>query len=122
VSILKIAKLEFIQHPVKYFSEAGNGDLEVSVVNDVTKQVVPVQIIDNEDNTYSVEVNPDAPGTYTTNLTYGGLKVPFSKKTVIGTVADTSKVQVEGLEQSEYSRVRVLRVLCAIISDDFFIR
>lgn len=75
--------------------------MEVSVVNDVTKQVIPVQLIDNEDNTYSVEVNPEAPGTYTTNLTYGGLKVPFSKKTVISTQTDTSKVQVEGLEQSE---------------------
>lgn len=73
-------------------------------MNDATKQVVPIQIIDNEDNTYTVEVKPDAPGTYTTNLNYGGLKVPFSKKTVISTQAssvDVSKVQVEGLEQSK---------------------
>lgn len=79
--------------------------MEVNVLNDVTKQPVPVQLIDNEDNTYTVEVNPEAPGTYTTNLTYGGLKVPFNKKTVISPVADTSKVQVEGLEQSKYKSV-----------------
>lgn len=78
--------------------------MEVSVVNDATKQQVPIQLIDNEDNTYTVEVSPDAPGTYTTNLNYGGLKVPFNKKTVISTQAssvDVSKVQVEGLEQSK---------------------
>lgn len=73
----------------------------MNVINDVTKQAVATQLIDNEDNTYTCEVNPEAPGTYTTNLTYGGLKVPFNKKTVIGTQTDTSKVQVEGLEQSE---------------------
>jgi filamin len=86
------------------YSEAGNGDLEVNVVNDVTKQAVPVNIIDNEDNTYTVEIKPEAPGTYTTNLNYGGLKVPFNKKTVISSQAaqvDVSKVQVEGLEQSK---------------------
>ncbi|XP_070493670.1 filamin-A isoform X2 [Chironomus tepperi] len=85
-------------------SEAGNGDLEVSVVNDATKQAVPINLIDNEDNTYTVEITPEAPGTYTTNLNYGGLKVPFNKKTVITSAqtstVDVSKVQVEGLEQS----------------------
>lgn len=85
--------------------EAGNGDLEVSVVNDATKQSVPINLIDNEDNTYTVEITPDAPGTFTTNLTYGGLKVPFNKKTVITSsqtsTVDVSKVQVEGLEQSK---------------------
>jgi filamin len=79
--------------------------LEVSVVNDATKQAVPINLIDNEDNTYTVEITPDAPGTFTTNLTYGGLKVPFNKKTVITSsqtsTVDVSKVQVEGLEQSK---------------------
>lgn len=77
------------------------GDLQVNVVNDATKQLVPTKLIDNEDNTYTVELTPDAPGTFTTNLTYGGLKVPFNKKTVIGSSVDVSKVQVEGLSQSK---------------------
>lgn len=82
-------------------SEAGDGDLQVNVINDATKQLVPIKLIDNEDNTYTVEITPDAPGTFTTNLTYGGLKVPFNKKTVIIPSADVSKVQVEGLSQSK---------------------
>lgn len=76
--------------------------MEVNVVNDATKQLVPVQVIDNEDNTYTVELSPDAPGTYTTNLTYGGLKVPFNKKSTVSSPSvDVSKVQIEGLEQSK---------------------
>lgn len=75
--------------------------MEVNVVNDVTKQVVPVTVIANEDNSYTVELTPELAGTYTTNLTYGGLKVPFGKKTVISPTVDVSKVQVEGLEQSK---------------------
>lgn len=58
-------------------------------------------MIDNEDNTYTVELTPELAGTFTTNLTYGGLKVPFNKKTVISPTIDVSQVQVEGLEQSE---------------------
>lgn len=79
------------------------GDLEVNVINDATKKLVPTKLIDNEDNTYTVEITPDAPGTFTTNLTYGGLKVPFNKKTVISPSVDVSKVQVEGLSQSKYN-------------------
>lgn len=75
--------------------------MEVSVINDATRQLVPVKVIDNEDNTYTVELTPDLAGTYTTNLKYGGLKVPFNKKTVISPTVDVSKVQVEGLEQSK---------------------
>lgn len=74
----------------------------VTVINNATKQPIPVNVIDNEDNTYTVEVTPDLAGTYTTTLNYGGLKVPFEKKTVISPTIDVSKVQVEGLEQSEY--------------------
>lgn len=86
-------------------SEAGAGDLEVSVINDATKQAVPVTVIDNEDNTYTVELTPDLAGTFTTNLTYGGLKVPFNKKTTISPTVDVSKVQVEGLEQSKSKNI-----------------
>lgn len=77
----------------------------MKVFNDATKQLVPIQLIDNEDNTYTVELTPELAGTYTTNLTYGGLKVPFNKKTVIGPTVDVSKVQVEGLEQSKLTDI-----------------
>lgn len=73
----------------------------MNVMNDATKQILPIKLIDNEDNTYTVELTPDLPGTYTTNLTYGGLKVPFNKKSVVSPSIDVSKVKVEGLEQSK---------------------
>lgn len=73
-------------------------------MNDTTKQLLPVKLTDNEDNTYTVELSPDLPGTYTTNLSYGGLKVPFNKKSIVNSAIDISKVQVEGLEQSKSKR------------------
>lgn len=75
--------------------------MEVQIINEDTKTVVPVRIIDNEDYTFSVELTPPLTGTYTTNLTYGGLKVPTPKKTVIKPAVDVSKIQVEGLESSK---------------------
>ena len=66
-------------------------------------RVLTCQVIDNEDNTYTVEITPDLAGTYSTNLTYSGLKVPFNKETVISPTFDVSKVQVEGLENSKWS-------------------
>lgn len=99
----KIRFWENIEHILTNddFSEAGLGDLDVKVFNDATKQAVPIKVVDNEDNTYTVELTPELAGVYTTNLTYGGLKVPFNKKTVISPTIDVSKVQVEGLEQSK---------------------
>lgn len=83
------------------YSDAGNGDLEVSIVNDTTGAPVPIRVIDNEDNTYQVECTPQNSGSYTTNLKYGGLKVPVSKKTTVKPTVDVSKVHVEGLEPSK---------------------
>lgn len=83
-------------------SEAGSGELEAIVVNDSTGMTVPTRIIDNEDNTFLVECTPQNTGSYTTNLKYGGLKVPLSKKTSVKPSVDVSKVQVEGLEPSKF--------------------
>ncbi|XP_039436619.1 filamin-A isoform X4 [Culex pipiens pallens] len=78
--------------------DAGNGLLEVNLVHDETKQKVPVRIIDNDDNTYAVEVIPPLAGTYTTNMTYGGLKVPIAPKVSVNPAVDVSKIKVDGLE------------------------
>uniref|UniRef100_A0A182QT66 Calponin-homology (CH) domain-containing protein n=1 Tax=Anopheles farauti TaxID=69004 RepID=A0A182QT66_9DIPT len=77
---------------------AGNGLLEVNLVHEETKQKVPVRIIDNNDNTYAVEVIPPLPGTYSTNLLYGGLKVPLAPKVTVSPPVDVSKIKVDGLE------------------------
>ncbi|XP_055529815.1 filamin-A isoform X3 [Wyeomyia smithii] len=77
---------------------AGNGLLEVNLIHDETKQKIPVRIIDNDDNTYAVEVIPPLPGTYTTNLVYGGLRVPVAPKVTVNPAVDVSKIKVDGLE------------------------
>ncbi|XP_050067856.1 filamin-A isoform X4 [Anopheles maculipalpis] len=79
---------------------AGNGLLEVNLVHEESKQKVPVRIIDNNDNTYAVEVIPPLAGTYSTNLLYGGLKVPLSPKVTVSAPVDVSKIKVDGLEPS----------------------
>ncbi|XP_035783298.1 filamin-A-like isoform X6 [Anopheles albimanus] len=79
---------------------AGTGQLEVNLVHEETKQKVPVRIIDNEDQTFAVEVIPPLPGTYTTNLVYGGLKVPIAPKVTVPPPVDVSKIKVDGLEPS----------------------
>ncbi|XP_055698008.1 filamin-A isoform X5 [Phlebotomus papatasi] len=79
---------------------AGDGDLKVNIIHDETKMDVPVRILDNEDNTYAVEVTPPLTGSYTTNLTYGGLKVPLSPKVFVSKAVDVSKIKVDGLEPS----------------------
>ncbi|XP_058812002.1 filamin-A isoform X1 [Topomyia yanbarensis] len=77
---------------------AGNGLLEINLIHDETKQKIPVRIIDNDDNTYAVEVIPPLAGTYTTNLVYGGLKVPIAPKVTVSPAVDVSKIKVDGLE------------------------
>ncbi|XP_055692658.1 filamin-A isoform X2 [Lutzomyia longipalpis] len=77
---------------------AGDGELKVNITHDETKMDVPVRILDNEDNTYAVEVTPLLTGSYTTNLTYGGLKVPLSPKVFVSQAVDVSKIKVDGLE------------------------
>ncbi|XP_058812007.1 filamin-A isoform X6 [Topomyia yanbarensis] len=79
---------------------AGNGLLEINLIHDETKQKIPVRIIDNDDNTYAVEVIPPLAGTYTTNLVYGGLKVPIAPKVTVSPAVDVSKIKVDGLEPS----------------------
>ncbi|XP_049277159.1 filamin-A isoform X3 [Anopheles funestus] len=77
---------------------AGNGLLEVNLIHEESKQKVSVRIIDNNDNTYAVEVIPPLAGTYSTNLLYGGLKVPLSPKVTVSPPVDVSKIKVDGLE------------------------
>lgn len=85
-----------------FSSDAGDADLKVQVIHDETKKEIPTRVLDNGDNTYSVELSPTEAGSYTTNLFYGGLKVPTSPKTIVNPPIDVTKVKVDGLEPSEY--------------------
>ncbi|XP_041675461.1 filamin-A isoform X4 [Drosophila eugracilis] len=77
--------------------EAGDAELKVKVIHEETKIEVPCRIIDNEDNTYSVEVIPPSKGAYTTTMTYGGQRVPLGQKVVVEQTVDVSKIKVDGL-------------------------
>lgn len=81
--------------------DAGEGDLSVHLVHDDTNKEIPVRVLDNEDNTYTVEVIPPAIGSYSTNMVYGGLKVPVPPKVHVAPAIDVSKIKVDGLEPSK---------------------
>ncbi|XP_055906885.1 filamin-A isoform X2 [Eupeodes corollae] len=78
--------------------EAGDAELQVKIIHEETKAEVPCRVIDNDDNTYTVEVIPPANGAYTTSMTYGGLRVPLGPKVVVQHTVDVSKIKVDGLE------------------------
>ncbi|XP_058791414.1 filamin-A isoform X2 [Phymastichus coffea] len=77
--------------------EAGPGDLQVDMKTPDNHDL-PIQLIDNEDGTYTVDYIAPEPGTYTVNLNYGGLKVPHSPlKVNVQPHVDVSKVKVTNL-------------------------
>lgn len=76
--------------------------MKVKIVHEETKVEIPCRIIDNEDQTYSVEVVPPTKGAYTTTMTYGGQPVPLGQKVMVEQQIDVSKIKVDGLEPSKY--------------------
>ncbi|XP_073818002.1 filamin A protein cher isoform X5 [Musca autumnalis] len=80
--------------------DAGEAELKVKIVHEETKVEIPCRIIDNEDQTYSVEVIPPTKGAYTTTMTYGGQPVPLGQKVMVEQQIDVSKIKVDGLEPS----------------------
>uniref|UniRef100_W8AXR0 Filamin-A n=2 Tax=Ceratitis capitata TaxID=7213 RepID=W8AXR0_CERCA len=80
--------------------DAGEAELKVKIVHEETKVEVPCRIIDNEDNTYTVEVIPPTKGAYTTTMTYGGQPVPLGQKVLVEQTLDVTKIKVDGLEPS----------------------
>lgn len=77
----------------------------MQIIHDESQIEVPFRLIDNNDNTYTIELNPPEIGSYTTNLHYGGLKVPMVPKVVINPSVDMNKIKVDGLEPSKYSSI-----------------
>lgn len=80
--------------------DAGEAELKVKIVHDETKAELPCRVIDNEDQTYTVEVIPTSKGAYTTTMTYGGQRVPIGQKVLVESQIDVSKIKVDGLEPS----------------------
>lgn len=88
--------------------DAGDAELKVKIVHEETKVEVPCRIIDNEDNTYTVEVIPPTKGAYTTTMTYGGQPVPLGQKVLVEQTLDVTKIKVDGLEPSKYTVLLML--------------
>lgn len=83
-------------------SDAGNGDLEVTLIHDESGKQIPVRVIENEDRSYLVEVIAPQVGTYSTHIKYGGQPVKASPKVHVTAPVDVSKIKVDGLEQSKF--------------------
>ncbi|XP_076681202.1 filamin-A-like isoform X2 [Andrena cerasifolii] len=81
-------------------SEAGPGELRVSVENSEEREI-SYSLTDNEDGTYNVNYLAPQPGTYLVNLNYGGLTVPQCPIQVnVQPSIDVSKIKVHGLART----------------------
>lgn len=87
----------------KICREAGDGQLEVFLRNDDTKQEVPFKLSDNQDGTYTVDYEAPRSGNYSCTLRYDGVQVPSTPiKFKVQPNVDVSKIKVDGLEPSKY--------------------
>ncbi|XP_035708450.1 filamin-A isoform X3 [Folsomia candida] len=78
--------------------EAGPGDLQVTIADELGHQV-PYELSDNGDGSYSVDYAPPTPGNYKVSVKYAGQEVPSSPFRVpVQPHVDVSKVKVDGLE------------------------
>ncbi|XP_063928955.1 filamin-A isoform X2 [Zophobas morio] len=83
--------------------DAGEADLDVHLVNEETRQEIPVKLTDNGDRTYTVDYETHLSGTHTVTLHYGGMRVPSTPlKFKVHPNVDVSKIKVDGLEPSVF--------------------
>lgn len=87
-----------------FFREAGEADLDVHLINEETKQEIPVKLTDNGDRTYTVDYGTSYSGVHAVTLHYGGVKVPSTPiKFKVHPNVDVSKIKVDGLEPSKFN-------------------
>ncbi|XP_054724113.1 filamin-A-like [Uloborus diversus] len=81
---------------------AGAGDVKVKIT-DEKGGLVPIQVLDNEDGTYSADYMAPAPGNYKVSVNFAGKDIPNSPiKVKVEPQVDVSKIKVDGLEPSVY--------------------
>lgn len=106
------------------FSDAGDADLDVHLVNEDNRQEIPVKLTDNGDRTYTVDYEAPQSGNYSVTLDYGGLRVPTTPiKFKVEPNIDVSKIKVDGLEPSKffyYSKIYILTYLILSIFTSTF--
>ncbi|XP_072402896.1 filamin-A isoform X1 [Diabrotica undecimpunctata] len=81
--------------------QAGDGDVDVHLINESTREEVPLKLTDHGDQTYTVDYETVLAGTHKLTVHYGGQKVPSTPiKFKVEPNVDVSKIKVDGLEQS----------------------
>lgn len=92
----------FTTNNLYFHRNAGDSYLEVQLLNEETRQEIPVKITDNGDRTYTVDYETSHSGLHTVTLLYGGTKVHSTPiKFRVHPNVDVSKIKVDGLEPSK---------------------
>lgn len=83
-----------------FTKEAGDGDVDVRVIDNNGKKV-PVDVKDNKDGTYTVIYYPTSVGSYTVNITFNEESIPKSpfKVNVCQTNSSACRAYGPGLEK-----------------------
>ncbi|XP_036366037.1 filamin-A isoform X2 [Octopus sinensis] len=88
-------------HFVVDCKEAGPGDVAISLT-DERGMDVPVNTVDNQDGTFTVNYEAKIPGMYTINVYFADKEIPASPiKVKVESSIDIGKVRVEGLEKTQ---------------------
>ncbi|XP_057654412.1 filamin-A isoform X2 [Diorhabda carinulata] len=83
--------------------DAGEADLDVHLINENTREEVPLKLTDLGDQTYTVDYETVLAGIHRLTVHYGGQKVPSTPiKFKVEPNVDVSKIKVDGLEPSVY--------------------
>ncbi|ERL95534.1 hypothetical protein D910_12796 [Dendroctonus ponderosae] len=89
--------------------DAGDAELDVHLINEDTREEIPVKLTDNGDRTYTVDYEVPQSGDYSVSLYYGGLRVPTTPiKVNVEPNVDVSKIKVDGLEPSNKVKAHVI--------------
>ena len=82
------------------------GDISIALT-DTKNQDVPFTIDDNQDSTFTISYTPKLPGVHCISVLFGETEIPISPiKVNVEPSVDVSKIRVEGLETSKFSRKR----------------
>ena len=78
-----------------------SGDVAIALTNERGLDI-PVNTIDNRDNTFRIEFEPTTVGTYTANVFFADQEIPTSPyKIRVEPSVDVGRVMVQGLDDSK---------------------
>ena len=81
-----------------------SGDVAISLTDERGLDI-PVNTIDNQDNTFKIDFEPKSVGTYLASIFFADQEIPSSPYNIkVVPSIDVSKVHVEGLEKSKMIR------------------